>query len=73
MSIRIYTEGPVCCSVCAPVDMTPEEVTARVNIERPTGITSTWAVSDEDFASGQTNPTPCNSEPETHRHFLLKC
>lgn len=67
----IYSSGLVYCSVCS--SLTLEETTARLNTEQPTGIASPWALADEPFKGGEPNPCPCNSNPETHKHYLFVC
>lgn len=66
-----YAVGLLCMSVCT--SLTPEEATQRLNMEHPTGITSRWAVADEEFAGGESNPCPCPDHPETHKHYLFNC
>lgn len=67
----MYSAGLCAASVCAPVDMPLDEVVAEVNRQHPTGIFSAWAKSDEPFASGEPNPTPC-TDPARH-HYLMEC
>jgi len=73
---RIYcinSPGLVCLSVCAPKTVTPEQIETFVNDEHPTGISSPWAISDDDFADGHPNPCPCDQQPESRLHYLLNC
>jgi hypothetical protein len=71
--VLIYALGPMACSACAPAQLTPEEVTAAVNRQEPTGISSVWQISNEPaFASGEPNPGPCDQDPGTRRHYLLE-
>lgn len=75
-SERIYCiAGPGICavSVCAPKDTPRDEIEAWVNQESPTGISSPWAISEDDFASGESNPCPCDQQPEERLHYLLNC
>lgn len=69
----VYKVGLCMASCCAPNGMTREEVEVSVNAQEPTGIQSSWQISGEDFATGQTNPCPCNTAPGTRRHWLLEC
>ena len=70
--VYVYSAGFVHCSVCAPAEMTPEEVASAVNLEQPTGISSPWEVSsDPEFADGSPNPAPCSRAGR--RHWLLAC
>lgn len=74
MSVAVYSLGLVSCSVCAPREMTRDEVEAAVNVAEPTGISSEWRVSDEPtFSGGQPNPCPCEQQPESHVHYLMHC
>lgn len=68
-----YAVGLMCASVCT--SLSDEEATARLNRERPTGISSAWEVSDDEFFADGTspNPCPCHDAPETHRHLLFNC
>ncbi len=65
-----YAIGVCCASVCTSLPL--EEATARLNAEQPTGI-GPWELSGESFATGESNPCPCNVEPETHTHYLFVC
>ena len=67
----VYSDGIVHCSVCSA--LSPEETTAKLNAEHPTGITSRWEIADEPFATGEPNPCPCKENPETHKHYLFVC
>lgn len=70
--VVIYATGFIYCSVCAPADMSVEDVVARVNEKMPTGIKSDWVLCDEDFATGEINPCQCEDD-ETRLHYLLNC
>lgn len=73
---RIYcigSPGIVAVSVCAPKDTPREQIEEWVNGEHPTGISSPWAISGDDFAEGQPNPCPCDQEPDARLHYLLNC
>ncbi len=70
---RVYSSGLVCCSVCVPIDMPIGEVERLVNLHHSTGIDSRWALSsDEHFAGGEPNPSPC-ADDRARQHFLLAC
>ncbi len=72
--VILYAVGLLSCSACAPAALTPEEVTALVNQENPTGVDSPWQVSTEpSFTTGQPNPCPCNRSPSTRMHYLMEC
>jgi hypothetical protein len=72
-SVYVYAHGLVHVSACAPVAMTHDQVAAAVNSQHPTGISSSWVVSDEPFADGTPNPVPCDQDPDGRRHYLLYC
>lgn len=71
--IIVYSKGLVHCSVCAPKDMPREEIVAETNSLNPTGIKHQWYISDKAFATGETNPCPCDSEPDSRLHYLMVC
>lgn len=67
----IYGLGIVCASVCSSLPR--EEVERRMAAEE-TGLDHGWFPSkDKAFRTGQPNPCPCNSHPETHTHYLFNC
>lgn len=71
--VEVYSLGLVNASVCAPGDMTREEIAYTVNQCDPTGIMSRWEISDaETFANGQPHPCPCEHNPD-RTHYLLTC
>lgn len=70
--VTIYKWGLHHLSVCS--SLSPEETVERVNSMHITGIMAKWQMSeDKKFATGETNPCPCENHPETHKHYLLKC
>ena len=71
--VTVYTVGIVCLSACAPKDMPSDKVAEEVNAQRPTGIESPWASSDDaTFSGGEPMPCACNGDPE-RLHWLLNC
>lgn len=70
--VSIYTQGLVCLSACAPKDVGREDVETAANYHHPTGISSQWSISDEDFAAGEPNPCVCNMDAG-RLHWLLTC
>lgn len=69
---EMYAVGLVCASICTSLPI--ETAVERANIERPTGIQSNWALSeDKTFADGKPNPLACELKPKTHKHYLLNC
>ncbi len=61
------------CTASACTSLTDEEASARINLEHPTGIDSSWEVSKEAFKTGEQNGTTCLDRPMTHRHLLFEC
>lgn len=71
--VAVYAVGITSLSVCAPADLTIEQVTAEVNYVQPTGISSDWSHSAEpSFATGEPNPNLCERDPG-RRHYLFQC
>lgn len=72
--VEPYLVGICTASVCAEADASPEEIEREVNAHHPTGISSHWRVSGTPaFSGGESNPCPCNTEPDARRHWLLEC
>lgn len=72
MSTNVYATGPVYLSVCTNDD--DETMLHVANITSPTGLDHGWQVSeDKTFATGQSNPSPCNGNREGYQHVLLEC
>lgn len=73
-------EGLVCygvgichASVCAPASMPIDNLLDAVNRLWPTGLDHGWMVAtNENFASGETNPCPCE-QTAGRIHRLLEC
>lgn len=62
------------CQASACTSLSVEEAAVRMNAEHPTGISSRWEMSsDPTFATGQTNPCPCDEHSVTHKHYLFTC
>lgn len=72
-SVVAYSIGLVFMSVCALASVTEAEVVSIANSKHPTGLDHPWTKSEESFAAGQSNPCPCDTEPETRQHYLLVC
>lgn len=67
-----YSVGICCASVCT--SLTPEDAEHQLNLEYPTGISSTWKLSeDKTFAGGKPMPCVCPDHPDTHKHYLFNC
>lgn len=70
--VEVYANGIVSCSVCADSEMSKEEVSDEVNRMNPTGISPQWAVTEDDFASGEKNGKECEHD-KLRKHYLLHC
>jgi len=69
----VYGLGIIHCSVCTNIKGR-KKIEETVNRKSPTGISSRWRISrDKNFATGETNPCPCNINPKTHKHYLMEC
>lgn len=68
--VNIYSWGLIYLSVCT--DETIEATTVAVNMSHPTGIESQWALADEPFRTGETNPHPCKDTKDA-QHMLFSC
>lgn len=65
--------GLVYLTICAPNAASISEIEATANWKHPTGIESTWQLSDDPtFANGMPNPCPCERTPG-RTHYLLNC
>ncbi len=62
------------CQAVVCTEMTDiEQITTRVNRECPTGISSPWALSDqEELEDGTKVPAPCLDTPG-NKHYLFEC
>ena len=73
-AVEIYAVGIVALSACAPKDMPLEDVSDAVNVQRPTGIRSSWVPDlGQKFRAGLPNPCPCEGEPGSRVHYLFRC
>ncbi len=59
--------GLLSCGVCAPKDITKEEVEKWVNWENPSGTEHGWMIEED-----SDNPTQCPDE-ESRWHWILIC
>ena len=65
----VYVEGLFYASVCSSLPL--EEVKRRMKA-RLSGTTCGWQLSEDTTFSGcQSNPSPCEKHPETHKHYLF--
>lgn len=69
-----YSVGLLTASVCAENSLTPQEVQDEFNKISPAGTMNGWKISDDThFREGATNPCPCDTHPETRKHYLFNC
>lgn len=69
---RIYASGLCYMSVCVAFSMERNEIEKRANRGMPTGISHKWQIADKNFRTGETNPCPCEDDPD-RLHYLLEC
>jgi len=68
-----YSVGPCSASVCTSLK-SRKAIEVKMNAEHPTGISSSWEIAKEKtFADGKPMPRPCDQNPKTHKHYLLRC
>ncbi len=71
--VQVIGWGLVYLTVCAPEDTDTAVLEAEANRQYPTGISSPWAISDDEkFSGGQPNPCSCD-RVEGRRHSKLSC
>jgi hypothetical protein len=58
--------------VCAKDGISKEEIERIINREHPTGISSDWALVDEDAEYGIA-PEPCKDGRPSATHYMLVC
>jgi hypothetical protein len=69
--VEIYVCGLCYCSVCVDDTLSIEEITKDVNSQMPTGISSQWKLSKENFKGGEKNPHPCWGFTKGRSHYLF--
>jgi hypothetical protein len=67
---KVLSVGLCFATVCT--DLPDGEAGDRLNASHPTGISSRWEVSEEDFKDGTPNGVCCEKDP-TRRHVLFVC
>lgn len=71
--LQVYANGLVHCSICTNVK-SKKRIEELVNLKNPTGLNHKWKVDmTQHFATGQTNPCPCERKSTTHKHYLMVC
>jgi hypothetical protein len=68
---QMYTMGLLFLSVCSSLG---KEATVARMASIPSGTRAGWVFSDDEtFATGESNPCPCEQKPDTHMHYLFNC
>lgn len=68
--VTVYHEGLLYASVCTTLD---DAATDAAMAARPSGGSGGWQRSkDATFVSGEPNPCPCDTDPDTRRHVLYE-
>ncbi len=66
---NVYSMGLVYASVCSSLG---DDATAKRMQALPSGTTQGHSLAvDATFATGQSNPCPCELKPQTHKHYLF--
>lgn len=69
----VYAIGLCSLGICVKKGFARDRIEESANLYHPTGISSRWEIADEDFADGNPNPSPCNTQPDEREHYLLHC
>ena len=64
----VYIEGLCFASVCS--SLSQQEVEAKMKMHL-CGTSTGWILDSEPFNNGMPNPSPCDQQPETHKHYLF--
>lgn len=67
-----YTGQIGLCTAIVCTALSDEEMTARLNADHPTGISSRWEIADQ-LPDGTPNGKPCDDHPDARRHLLFEC
>ncbi len=70
--MEIYSRGLCAMSICVDADTDRSEIERIANTMNPTGISSHWKISTDNFNSGEKNPHPCEAA-DGKLHYLLTC
>ncbi len=66
----VYRQGLCFASVCSSL---PEhEAIARME-GIPSGTSHGWSLADEPVNGHTSNIIPCDTKPQSHKHFLFSC
>lgn len=73
LDVEVYRSGLFCCSVCAPAEMSADEVVCRVNAIHPCGTEHGWMLSENThFKCGEVENGGIVDCHRGHtRHWLL--
>ena len=67
----IYFDFQLCCSICAPVAWTKDQVETFALTERPRKEGQWQAIDKSRFGGGQPTPNPCDHAPTLRKHWFL--
>lgn len=70
--VVIYKEHMLCLAVCAPKEMSKEELTKMVNDLNRSGTSAGWVVPDGKEFQGHENPCVCEKD-STRLHYVMVC
>jgi hypothetical protein len=68
----VLSWGLVYMTVCVEKSVTRETIEQKANFSQPTGVSSPWRISEENFRGGEPNPCPCPKLGD-RLHYLLNC
>jgi len=63
-------QGLIAWAICTNLPL--DEAVAHANRIGPTGISSSWSLSEDKFPDGKDNPHDCPDNPG-NKHYLLEC
>jgi len=64
------SQGLIFWAICTSLPI--DEAIAHANSIGPTGISSSWQLSEDKFSDGKDNPHDCPEIPG-HKHYMLNC
>lgn len=70
--IEIYSTGMCFLSACVKKGLEKNYITDQINAMSPTGISSSWSISEQNFGDGSGNPHQCEKHSD-REHYLFVC
>jgi hypothetical protein len=58
--------------VCAHGEVPPERIEEVANAENPSGVTTSWSLTDKGPDGEDLSPVQCNDDP-VRLHYMLSC